>query len=124
MSDQPGIPVLDHELAEDELAWMKAVYRDFAEIRASFSDRFPGRLPGRETAFNPREALREVLGRDEHRLSNPPDLSGPGPWRLGQNRHGRGWNCTGTQEAGPTSFPCMSSARRTGFPSARTGSLS
>jgi hypothetical protein len=82
MPDQPGIPLLDHELAEDEVAWMKAVYRDFAEIRASFS--------GRETAFNPREALREVLGRDEHRLSDPPDLSGPGPWRLGQNRHGRG----------------------------------
>ncbi|HME24093.1 MAG TPA: hypothetical protein VKI44_22640 [Acetobacteraceae bacterium] len=82
MSEESSIPLLDHELAEDELAWMKAVYQDFSNIRAAFS--------GREQEFSPKEALREVLGRDEHRLATQADLSGPGPWRLGQNRHGRG----------------------------------
>jgi hypothetical protein len=82
MSEASSIRLLDHELAEDEHAWMKAVYEDFGKIRASFS--------GRETEFNPKEALREVLGREQHRLAAQPDLSGPGPWRLGQNRHGRG----------------------------------
>jgi hypothetical protein len=82
MSEEANIPLLDHELAEDELAWMKAVYEDFSKIRAAFS--------GRDEEFNPREALREVLGREEHRLTPDVDLSGPGPWRLGQNRHGRG----------------------------------
>jgi hypothetical protein len=81
MSDQPAIPLLDHELADDELAWMKAVYDDFSKIRASFA--------GRDSTFNPKEALREVLGREEHRLPTPMDLTGPGPWRNGRNRHGR-----------------------------------
>jgi hypothetical protein len=82
MSDQSNIRLLDHELAEDELAWMKAVYQDFDKIRASSSSR--------GNAFDPKEALRAVLGREEHRLTPGADLSGPGPWRLGQNRHGRG----------------------------------
>jgi hypothetical protein len=82
MSNEPNIPLLDHELAEDELAWMQAVYRDFGKIRDSFS--------GSEQEFDPKQALRDVLGREEYRLSAEPDLSGPGPWRLGQNRHGRG----------------------------------
>jgi hypothetical protein len=82
MSEDANIPLLDHELAEDELAWMKAVYEDFSKIRAAFS--------GRDEEFNPREALREVLGREERRLTPHVDLSGPGPWRLGRNRHGRG----------------------------------
>jgi hypothetical protein len=82
MSEQSSIKLLDHELAEDELAWMKAVYEDFGRIRASFF--------GRENEFNPKAALREVLGREERRLTPDADLSGPGPWRLGQNRHGRG----------------------------------
>lgn len=82
MPQEPNIPQLDHELAEDELAWMKSVYQDFDKIRASFS--------GREAAFNPKQVLREVLGRDEYKLAADADLSGPGPWRLGQNRHGRG----------------------------------
>jgi hypothetical protein len=82
MSEDANIPLLDHELAEDELAWMKAVCEDFSKLRAAF--------PGRDKEFNPREALREVLGREEHRLAPHVDLSGPGPWRLGQNRHGRG----------------------------------
>jgi hypothetical protein len=82
MPEQPNIPLLDHELAEDELSWMKSVYQDFDKIRASFS--------GREAVFNPKQALREVLGREEYKLATDVDLSGPGPWRLGQNRHGRG----------------------------------
>jgi hypothetical protein len=82
MSEEANIPLLDHELAEDELAWMKAVYEDFGKIRAAFS--------GPDEEFSPREALREVLGREEHRLTPDVDLSGPGAWRLGQNRHGRG----------------------------------
>jgi hypothetical protein len=81
MTEEAGIELLDHELAADELAWMQAVYQDFDRIRASFS--------GREQAFDPKEALRTVLGRDEHRLPTPMDLSGPGPWRNGRNRHGR-----------------------------------
>ena len=79
---QANIPLLDHELAEDELTWMKSVYQDFGKIRASFA--------GREAAFDPKQALREVLSRDEYKLAAEVDLSGSGPWRLGQNRHGRG----------------------------------
>lgn len=82
MTDEASIPLLDHELAEDELAWMKAVYNDFSKIRASFS--------GRDSEFSPKEALRDVLGREEHRLPSPMDVSGPSPWRNGRNRHGRG----------------------------------
>jgi hypothetical protein len=82
MYEQPSIKLLDHELAEDELAWMRAVYQDFSKIRAAFS--------GRKEDFNPKQTLREVLGREEHRLTSQADLSGSGPWRLGQNRHGRG----------------------------------
>ncbi len=81
MSDNASLPLLDHELADDEVAWMKAVYEAFDKSRASFA--------GREHVFNPKEALREVLGRPEHALPTPMDLSGPGPWRNGRNRHGR-----------------------------------
>ena len=82
MPEDTSIPLLDHELANDELAWMKAVYDDFGKLRAAFA--------GRENEFDPKQALREVLGREQHRLAPQADLSGPGPWRLGQNRHGRG----------------------------------
>ncbi len=82
MSEQASIPLLDHELANDELAWMKSVYEDFSRLRVAFA--------GREHAFDPKDALRTVLGRDEHKLAAEVDLSGPGPWRLGQNGHGRG----------------------------------
>lgn len=80
MPQNTEIPLLDHELAEDELAWMKAVYENFATIRATRQN----------DDFNPKEALREVLSREEFRLTPQVDLSGPGPWRLGKNRHGRG----------------------------------
>ncbi len=33
MSEEAGIKQLDHELAEDELAWMQAVYEDFGKPR-------------------------------------------------------------------------------------------
>ncbi len=82
MSDAPGIPLLDHELAEDELAWMKSVHEEFSKLRAAFS--------GPEAEFDEKGALREVLGREEYRFAPQADLSGSGPWRLGQNRHGRG----------------------------------
>jgi hypothetical protein len=75
MANDPDIPLMDHELAPDEIAWMHAVYADFDRTRASVGD--------------PKEALRAVLGRDEHRLPTPMDLSGAGPWRNGRNRHGR-----------------------------------
>ena len=81
MTDETSLPVLDHELADDELQWMKAVYEDFAAARAGFS--------GPDHAFNPKETLREVLGRKEHQLPAPMELSGDGPWRNGKNRHGR-----------------------------------
>jgi hypothetical protein len=82
MQDDPSIPLLDHELAEDEFAWMQAVYTEFDTARASSA--------ARGEVFNPKDALREILGRDQYRLMPNADLSGPGPWRLGQNRHGRG----------------------------------
>lgn len=72
----PNLPILNHELAEDEIAFMEAVYADFAATRASFAD--------------PKEALRAVLAKPEHQLPTPMDLTGPGPWRGGRNRHGRG----------------------------------
>lgn len=82
MSEQASIPLLDHELADDELAWMAGVHQDFSQIRATFH--------GRENEFDPKQALREVLGREQYRLPAQADMTGPGPWRLGQNRHGRG----------------------------------
>ena len=47
MSEDASIPLLNHELAADELAWMQAVYADFSSTRAAFSD--------------PKEALRAGL---------------------------------------------------------------
>ena len=82
MQDKAPIPVLDHELAADEIAWMKEVYADFTAARAAHA--------GPAESFNPKEALREVLGREKHRLPTPMDLTGPGPWRGGRNQHGRG----------------------------------
>src|SRR3954465_15720005 len=79
MPDGATLPVLDHELADDELQWMKSLYADFSKARAAAGP-----------DFNPKEALRAILARAEYRLSAAPDLTGPGPWRLGQNRHGRG----------------------------------
>ena len=124
MSDRSNIKLLDHELAEDELAWMKAVYQDFDKIRAS--------LPAGRNEFDPKEALREVLGREEHRLTPGADLSGPGPWRLGQNRHGRGVAAVFLPrvelhrhaKSGPTSSQYTWLARRMRFPSTRMRSLS
>jgi hypothetical protein len=81
MTEDPNIPLLDHDLADDELAWMKAVHEDFCEMRAAFA--------GREHDFDPKEGLREILGKEQHRLPGPMELSGPGPWRLGRNRHDR-----------------------------------
>ena len=76
MSQEASIPLLDHELAPDEFAWMQSVYEDFSRVRSAFPD--------------PKQALRSVLEREEYRLSPQADLSGAGPWRLGQNQHGRG----------------------------------
>ena len=118
MSEDASIPLLDHELAEDELAWMQAVYDDFDNTRAAFSD--------------PKEALREVLGRDEHRLPTPRTCRDPAPGGSAKIAMAeglppsscRGWNCTGTRKAGPTNFPCTWLARRMRFPSTRMRSLS
>jgi hypothetical protein len=82
MPDEAEVPLLDHELADDELAWMRGVYEDFGQLRTASA--------GRGAEFDPKQALRDVLGRDKYRLADQVDLSGPGPWRLGQNRHGRG----------------------------------
>ena len=79
MPDGSSLPLLDHELADDELSWISGVYADFAAARAAF----------KEDGFNPRETLRDVLGRKDHALPTPIDLSGDGVWRGGQNRHGR-----------------------------------
>lgn len=77
MSDEPNIPVLDHELAEDELAWVRGVYADFSRAKAAGG------------GFDPKETLRAILAQPEHALPGPMDLTGPGPWRNGRNRHGR-----------------------------------
>ena len=68
MPDGAALPVLDHELADDELQWMKSVYADFSKARAA---------AGPE--FNPKEALRAILARAEYRLSAAPDLTGLRP---------------------------------------------
>jgi hypothetical protein len=69
MPDGAALPVLDHELADDELQWMKSVYADFQKARAAAGP-----------DFNPKEALRAILARADYRLSaDAPDLSGPGP---------------------------------------------
>ena len=81
MSQDAAIPLMNHELAPDELAWVKGVYDDFDAVHAASSKQ--------GTRLDPKEALREVLGREQHRLPTPMDLSGPGPWRNGRNRHGR-----------------------------------
>lgn len=73
------LPILNHDLAPDEIAWMRDVYADFDAARAA-----------RTPDFNPKEALREILGRPQHALATPMDRTGPGPWRNGKNRHGRG----------------------------------
>lgn len=78
MPDGVTIPLLDHELADDELEWMKSVYADFSNARAATG-----------SDVGPKETLRTVLSKEGYHLSSPADLSGPGPWRLGQNRHGR-----------------------------------
>jgi len=70
------IPLLDHELAEDELSWVRGIYAAFDAER------------GRHA--NPKDALRAVLERPEHRLGGKPvDFSGPVAWRFGANQHGR-----------------------------------
>ena len=69
------IPLLDHDLAQDELDWMCDVHAAFDAARASHDD--------------PREALREVLGRPVFQLETPIDLTGDGVWRGGRNKHGR-----------------------------------
>jgi hypothetical protein len=78
MPDEPNIPLMDHELATDELDWMKSVYRDFAAARDA----------GDSTA-DPKDILRTVLGQPQYQMAAPADLSGKGPWRLGRNQHGR-----------------------------------
>lgn len=80
MSEAAPIPLLDHQLAADELLWAQQVYQDFDAVRTA---------AGAAPDFNPKEALREVLARPAHQLPTPMDLTGPGPWRGGRNRYGR-----------------------------------
>ncbi len=81
MAEGSEIQLLDHELADDELKWVNGVYADFAAARTSFT--------GNDSAFDPKETLRQVLGRKQHRLRTPLELSGDGPWRNGRNDHDR-----------------------------------
>jgi hypothetical protein len=78
MAESLDLPLLDHQLADDELAWVKGVYADFSAARASAGP-----------AFDAKEVLREILGREKHLLPTPIDLSGNGVWRNGRNRHDR-----------------------------------
>lgn len=81
MAEASSIPLMDHELADDELAWVKGVHEDFVAAKANFV--------GHKRDFNSKEALREVLGRKQHALATPLDLAGDGVWRNGRNSHGR-----------------------------------
>jgi hypothetical protein len=81
MPDGSTLPLFDHELSADELHWVRGVYEDFDIARVEFS--------GPKSEFNPKEALREVLGRGEHTLATPMELSGDGVWRGGRNSEGR-----------------------------------
>ena len=81
MPDGSTLPLFDHELSADELQWVRGVYEAFSNVRAGFS--------GPKSEFNPKETLREVLGRKEHMLATPMDLSGDGVWRGGRNSDGR-----------------------------------
>lgn len=85
MAEDSNLPLLDHELADDELNWIKAVHRDFTAARAG--------LAGRENGTNLKQTLRDVVGRKEHLLAHPMELSGDGPWRLGKNNHDRSVAC-------------------------------
>lgn len=78
MSQDPDIPLLDHELASDELDWMRSLHQQFQAARDAAG-----------AHADPKEILREVLGREAFRLPTPIDLTGAGPWRGGRNRHGR-----------------------------------
>ncbi len=81
MAGTLDIPLLDHQLAADELAWASAIYQDFRTARDA-------QTAGGKAA-DPKETLREVLGRPRHQLQHPMDLTGEGPWRNGRNSHGR-----------------------------------
>jgi len=81
MTEESSLQLLDHQLTDDELHWIEAIHTDFAAARTESARR--------RSAFNPKEALREVLGRKEHLLKVPMDLSGDGPWRNGRNNHDR-----------------------------------
>ena len=81
MTGESSQQLLDHQLADDELNWIKAVHADFTAARAKSA--------GHENALNPKEILREVLGQKQHQLKTPMELSGDGPWRNGRNNHDR-----------------------------------
>ena len=81
MAEGSSLQLLDHDLADDELKWVGGVYEDFNTARTKFA--------GRDEDFNPKETLRETLGRKEHLLPTPMELSGDGPWRNGGNSHDR-----------------------------------
>ncbi len=81
MPQETRRPLLDYTLGADELAWVRSVHEDLAALQRP--------VAGREGGLQPKEALREVLGRASHALPAPMDLSGPGPWRNGRTRHGR-----------------------------------
>jgi hypothetical protein len=76
-----SLPVLDHQLADDELGWVQSVRADFNKARAEHA--------GPAGRFDPKETLRSILARPEHALPGPMELTGDGPWRNGRNAHGR-----------------------------------
>jgi hypothetical protein len=85
MAEDSNLPLLDHELEDDELNWIKSVHADFTAARAGLAER--------ENPTNLKETLRDVLCRKEHLLKTPMELSGDGPWRLGKNNHDRSVAC-------------------------------
>ena len=122
MSEASGIPLLDHELADDELAWMKAVYEDFGKIRGVVlrtrnrvrpeGCAAAGPWPGRAQARPPTWTCRDPVPGGSVKIAMAEGLP---------RSSCRKWSCIGTRKAEPTSFPCMWLARRMRSPSSRDG---
>jgi len=75
------IEFLNYDLQPDELDWKEGVLADFNTEKAKFA--------GRMNEFNPRETLREIVGRKKHALPVAIDATGDGAFRGGINSHDR-----------------------------------
>ena len=82
MSAAASIPLRDYNLTAGELTWAMGV---FTAVRAKIKEYTE--VHGGGPALL--EVVRDVLGRPEHTLPTPMDLTGSGPFRGGVNDQGR-----------------------------------